>query len=145
MDLRHITETYAVAPQITAEDASGLAAAGFTHVICNRPDAEVTPDLQADTIRAAVEAAGMIFALNPVTHAGMTPENIDQQQAIMAKDGAKILAYCRSGTRSTFLWGLACAETQTPADILAAAAQAGYDLSPLQPYLEAKAQTKSGQ
>ena len=145
MDLRHITETYAVAPQITAEDASTLAAAGFTHVICNRPDTEVTPDLQADAIRAAVEAAGLLFILNPVTHAGMTPENIRQQQDIMAKEGAKVLAYCRSGTRSTFLWGLAVAENHRPDEILAAAAQAGYDLSPLQPYLQAQAQARSGE
>lgn len=143
MDLRHITETYAVAPQITAEDAPALEAAGFTHVICNRPDSEVTPDLQAEAIRTAVEAAGMRFSINPVTHAGMTPENISLQQDVMAESGAKVLAYCRSGTRSTFLWGLASADDHHPDDILSAAAQAGYDLSPLQPYLEAKAQAAS--
>ena len=139
MDLRHITDTYAVAPQITAEDIATLAEAGFTHVICNRPDSEVTPDLYADTIRAAAEAAGLSFVVNPVTHAGMTPENISTQQEVLNAEDAKILAYCRSGTRSTFLWGLANAGKARPDEILNAAAQAGYDLSPLRPYLESQA------
>ena len=43
-----------------------------------------------------------------------------------------MLAYCRSGTRSTLLWALAEASRGTdPGVIAASAANAGYDISPV--------------
>ncbi|MCW8842420.1 MAG: TIGR01244 family sulfur transferase [Rhodobacteraceae bacterium] len=138
MDVRKLTETYAVAPQITVDDIPALAKAGFTHVICNRPDDEVTPDFQADALRAATEAAGLTFVYNPVSGTGMTPENVAAQAETLAIENATVLAYCRSGTRSAFVWGLANATTLSPDTILSAAAAAGYDLSSLLPYLEAQ-------
>ena len=49
--------------------------------------------------------------------------------AIEQADG-KILAYCRSGTRSTLLWALArAAKGDHPAVLSEQAADAGYDLS----------------
>ena len=144
MDARKITDSYFVAPQIAVEDMPALAEAGFTHIICNRPDEEVPPELQAEAMRRAAEAAGLVFVLNPVSNAGMTPDNITQQQQTLADDGAKILAYCRSGTRSTFVWGLANAERLAPHTILEAASGAGYDLTSIRPYLEAQAKPGSG-
>jgi uncharacterized protein (TIGR01244 family) len=48
-----------------------------------------------------------------------------------------VLAYCRSGTRSTLLWALAEASTGAdPDDLAAAAAQAGYDVSPIRTLLD---------
>lgn len=144
MDARKITDSYFVAPQIAVEDIPALAEAGFTRIICNRPDEEVPPELQADALRAAAEAAGLAFVLNPVSNAGMTPDNIALQQDALATETGKTLAYCRSGTRSTFVWGLANAGALAPETILTAAAEAGYDLSPIQPYLEAQSQCDSG-
>lgn len=138
MDARKITDHYSVAPQITVDDIPALAEAGFTHIICNRPDEEVPAELQAATIRAASEAAGITFLVNPISGAGMTPENIAEQQQALSIQGAKILAYCRSGTRSTFAWGLANAKTLAADTILEAAANAGYDLTSLRPYLDAQ-------
>jgi uncharacterized protein (TIGR01244 family) len=44
----------------------------------------------------------------------------------------ELLAFCRSGTRSTFLWALARSAQGVPAEELAeAAAAAGYDLRPI--------------
>ena len=143
MDARKITDHYFVAPQIAVDDIPALAEAGFTHIICNRPDEEVPAELQADTIRAAAEAAGMVFTVNPVSGTGMTPENIAAQQKAMSEGRDKILAYCRSGTRSTFVWGLANAQRLAPETILEAAADAGYDLSPILPYLQAEAPGRS--
>ena len=51
-----------------------------------------------------------------------------------ALDGATgaVLAYCRSGTRSTLLWALAEASQGADPDRLAEhAAQAGYDITPV--------------
>jgi uncharacterized protein (TIGR01244 family) len=48
-----------------------------------------------------------------------------------------VLAYCRSGTRSTLLWALAEASNGAdPDELSATAAAAGYDLSPIRALLE---------
>ena len=56
-----------------------------------------------------------------------------------ALDGAegKVLAYCRTGTRSTLLWALAQARAgRDPEAIAAAAAAAGYDVAPVRPAMD---------
>lgn len=138
MEIRHISETYHVSPQITAEDVAEIAAAGFTTLICNRPDAEVPPMLRADAIRAASEAAGLAFHVLPVTHQAMTPELIRAQAEIVEAAPGNVLAYCASGTRCTVVWSFdqAMARKQPVDDILNAAQQAGYDLAGLRPQLE---------
>jgi uncharacterized protein (TIGR01244 family) len=43
-----------------------------------------------------------------------------------------VLAFCRSGTRSTFLWALARAsQGEDGEELIRKAANAGYDLSPI--------------
>jgi uncharacterized protein (TIGR01244 family) len=56
-------------------------------------------------------------------------------EALEAAEGTALL-FCRTGTRSTFLWALARSERGEPADrIVAAAAAAGYDLGPIAGWL----------
>jgi uncharacterized protein (TIGR01244 family) len=51
-----------------------------------------------------------------------------------------VLAYCRSGTRSTLLWALAQAKAGAdPEEIARAAAQAGYDVMPVRAAMDAYA------
>ncbi|MCL3880797.1 TIGR01244 family sulfur transferase [Marivita sp. GX14005] len=137
MDIRKISSRYSVSPQIEAGDAAAIKAAGFTTVICNRPDAEVPPAQQADAIRSAVEAAGLHFELLPITHQTMTPDRILQQSGIIAESDGPVLAYCASGTRSTVIWALGRAGEMPTDDILHQAKSAGYDLSGLRPTIEA--------
>lgn len=129
MDIRYLTPAFAVAPQIAPEDMATLAAEGFRVVINNRPDAEVPPDLQSEAMRAAAEAAGLTYVGNPVVNGAMTMEMVAQQgEAVAAADGP-VFAYCRSGTRSSIVWALSQAGHVPTADLLAAAALGGYDLS----------------
>lgn len=139
MELRQVTPRYFVSPQIAAEDVQTLAEAGFTHVICNRPDAEVPPSHQADAIGAAVVAAGLTFVVNPLTHDTMTPDRLSLQRDTLEGAPGKVLAYCASGTRSTVAWSLGHAADLGPDTVLAAAAAAGYDLAALRPRLEVEA------
>lgn len=135
MDIRHLTPDHAVSPQIAPEDMPLLAEAGFTHVICNRPDAENPESHQADAMRAAAEAAGLQFTYLPVVHGGFTAEILETQAGILAQE--KTLAYCASGTRCSIVWSLGRAGLDPVDTILATAAQAGYDLSQLRPTLSA--------
>ncbi|MCC5975376.1 MAG: TIGR01244 family phosphatase [Rubellimicrobium sp.] len=131
MQIRELASDYSVSPQIAPEDLAAVAAAGFKTVLCNRPDAEVPPELSAAAIRAAAEAVGLHFVENPVTHQTLTAEVVAAQSAAMADAGGPVLAYCASGTRSTILWSLGQAG-QLPADeIITRAARAGYDMEGL--------------
>lgn len=139
MDIRPITDRYAVSPQIDPEDADAIKAAGITTVICNRPDMEVPPSHHSDAMRVAIEAAGLRFEVLPITHQTMTPDRVAAQAAIVAASDGPVLAYCASGTRCSILWALSQAGQQDPDAILGAVARAGYDLWALRPTLEAAA------
>lgn len=134
MDIRTLTPAYAVSPQIDPADVAQIADQGFETVICNRPDAEVPPGQQAEAIRAAVEQAGLTFVVNPVTHQGLNMQMVEAQSQAAAS--GKTLAYCASGTRSTIVWALGQAGTLPVDEIIATAANAGYDISGMRPQLE---------
>ncbi|OWU85293.1 hypothetical protein ATO6_09765 [Oceanicola sp. 22II-s10i] len=136
MDIRPVTPRYAVTPQIAIEDIAAIKAAGFTRVICNRPDAENPPELQAVAVEAAAKEAGLEFVNLPLTYPTMTPDTIAAQMAAI-EGGDKVLAYCASGTRCTTIWALGQATAGEDVDgIIATAAKAGYDLSNLRPRLD---------
>lgn len=136
MDIRPLTDGYAVSPQIAAEEASEIAAAGFKTVICNRPDGEVPAEFQADAVRAAVEAAGMTFVVNPVVGGAITPENVSAQGTAIAGQPGPILAYCASGNRSSIVWAMSQAAARPVDELIAVPAQYGYNLEPFRPMLE---------
>jgi uncharacterized protein (TIGR01244 family) len=104
MDVRQITESYSVSPQITPDEIAAIKAAGFKTVICNRPDGEQSGQPSHETIKAAVEAAGLAFRYIPVISGQMTMENVEDQAAALDEVQGPVLAYCRSGTRCTNLY-----------------------------------------
>lgn len=139
MDIRPLSPAYAVSPQIDPSDLPAIAAAGYTTIICNRPDAEIPPSHHAETMAAAAREAGLEFVIAPVTHPTIGPDTIGRQMAVLQESAGPVLAYCASGTRSSILWALGQAGTLSADDILGATEAAGYDLSPLRPQLEALA------
>lgn len=104
MNYRQIADDYAVSPQISVEDIAAIKAAGFKSVICNRPDNEDPGQPSADTIRAAVEAAGLEFLWIPVISGQMTAGNVEDQADALQSLPGPVFAYCRSGTRCTNLY-----------------------------------------
>lgn len=144
MQIRHITPRYAVAAQIDPEDLGQIAAAGFTTIICNRPDEEVAPSHRADAIEIAAQNAGLAFHRLPLTHQTMTPDRIGAQRAVIEGADGPVLAYCASGTRSSVAWSLGQAGLLPVDEILQATAKAGYDLSGLRPQLDALAAQDRG-
>ena len=142
MDIKQITPTYFVAPQLDPADMSEVAAAGITTVICNRPDEEVPPELQTDALEAAAKSAGLAFVRLPLTHQTMTPENVAAHMGHINSTDGPVLAYCASGTRSTVVWCLGNAGDMATDDILATAQNGGYELSNLRPTLDALAASK---
>ena len=143
MDIRQITESFAVSPQITPADIPALAEAGVVRVICNRPDAEVAGDEVSAEIAAACADHGIEFRLLPVDHSGLSEALIAAQREAVETAGGPVLAYCRSGTRSCHVWALGRGGRMDADAIVAAGARGGYDLTPLRPAIEAMAARRS--
>ncbi|MBU1174744.1 MAG: TIGR01244 family phosphatase [Alphaproteobacteria bacterium] len=136
MELKKINESVSVSPQIAPEDIAAIKAAGFVAVVNNRPDGE-TPDQPTDAeIRHAAEAAGLGYAYIPMGREGVSPEMIAKTRAVLEGSNGPVLCFCRSGTRSTTLWSLSQAGRMSAAEIIAAAAGAGYDMSHLIGHLD---------
>lgn len=139
-DFRPLSADYSVAPQISIEDVAEAKAAGFALVINNRPDGEEPSAPQGDAIAHACAAEGLAYAAIPVGHAGFSHPQLDALDTLLGDATGPVLAYCRSGTRSTHLWALARARAGDDVDaIVDAAAKAGYDLTGLRPMMDALA------
>ncbi|MFK7745102.1 MAG: TIGR01244 family sulfur transferase [Roseobacter sp.] len=137
MDIRQLTPRFYVAPQISPEDIPSIAEAGIQLIICNRPDFEVPPSHQASALENAATEAGLMFAVQPLTHQTMVPEVIEANRTLAEECEGATLAYCASGTRSTIAWALGAAKDMPIDDIIQAARNAGYDLANLRQTLQA--------
>lgn len=134
-DIRQVTDAFAVAPQISEADVQAIADAGYKTIVANRPDGEGGVDQpRMGPIRAKAESLGLAFAALPFSGAP-TPEIVERLSHILNDAPQPVLAYCRTGTRSITAWALTHAGQGAGDDIIAAAANAGYDLSSLQELL----------
>ncbi|MBK1634492.1 bifunctional protein tyrosine phosphatase family protein/NAD(P)/FAD-dependent oxidoreductase [Rhodovulum adriaticum] len=136
MEIRPISPSFAAAPQIGPEDVPGIAAAGYKTIVCNRPDGEADNQPRAAQIAEAARAAGLEYRFLPIRPGRMTPEAVARFDEVLKTCKGPILAYCRTGNRSSSVWALARARLLSPQAILAATAQAGYDLEGLKPLLD---------
>lgn len=130
---RKIDDKTFASPQITLAEVAYAKALGIGLIINNRPEHESDDQTPGPDIEAAATAAGMVYVAIPVTHAGFSMTQVEAMQQALAQAGdAPVLAYCRSGTRSTLLWALAQAKAGLdPEEIAAKAAGAGYDIAPI--------------
>ncbi len=139
MDIRALTSTYAVSPQITLQDLAAIKAAGYTTIIDNRPDGEIPSALHTPAMQAAATALGLNFVANPVVSGAMTMDNVAVQRAAIEASNGPVLAYCASGNRSSVVWALAQADKFHADELIGIAARFGYNLDHLRPQLAAMA------
>ncbi len=129
---RNIDDQILVSPQIAPGDVAAAKALGVTVIVNNRPDGEDFNAPQGAEIAAAAQAAGIGYIAIPIGHGGFSEPQVDAMAAALEGAEGRVLAYCRSGTRSALLWALACAKLgDDPAALQDKAAAAGYDLSPV--------------
>ena len=134
---KRIDDTILDAPQIAAADIAHAAALGVRHIINNRPDDEEPGQPSGASIEQAAQAEGLAYTAIPVTHAGFSHAQIDAMAAALAEADGPVLAYCRSGTRSTYLWALARAKKgDSPSLLTEKAEAAGYDLRGIRSMLD---------
>ena len=134
-DFRQLSAQLWASPQISPDDVATARAQGFTRIVNNRPDDEDHGQPSGAAIESAARAAGMGYCTIPISHGGFSADQVEAMATVLREDG-QVLAYCRSGTRSTLLWALARASLgDDPVQLAQAAAAAGYDLAPIAPAL----------
>lgn len=131
-----IDERTLVSGQIRADHMAPLKAEGVTMIVNNRPDGEEPNQPSAPELEAAARAAGLDYRHIPVA-GRFSADQVDAMvEALQAAEGT-VIAFCKSGTRSIFLWALARAQQGDPAEeLMRKAVQAGYDLTPIERYLQ---------
>jgi uncharacterized protein (TIGR01244 family) len=132
--MRQITKDFFVAGQLQPQDMPALKAAGITMVINNRPENEEHGQPAAAEIESAAHAAGLTYHAIPMESGAIDIDAIAPTRAALASATGPVLAFCRSGARSTALWAMAQCSAGSPVDdVVDLAAYAGYDLAPLVP------------
>ena len=133
---RKLDDAVSVAGQITPEDVAEAARLGFAAIVNNRPDDEQPGQPSGAEIEAAAKANGLSYRAIPITHAGFSTNQVEAMQAALGEAKGPLLAFCRSGTRSTLVWALARSRMGDDAAELSAKAEAaGYDLTPVKAFL----------
>ncbi len=129
MELKTVDKSFAVSPQIEADDVAEIAKAGYKTIICNRPDGEGNDQPLFHEIEEAARAHGLEAHYLPVESGKVSDADAEAFGDRLEAVPKPVFAYCRSGTRSVTLWSLSHAARMPLADILAAAKGAGYDMS----------------
>ena len=136
-DFRQVSTAFWASPQIGLADVAEAQSRGITLIVNNRPEGEADDQLPGAAIEAAARAAGLGYVAIPVSPGGFSEGQVKAMADALAQATGPVLAYCRSGTRSTLLWSLAQASAGRAPDAIAAdAARAGYDVAPIRDLLE---------
>jgi len=106
--INKISEKISVSPQISPEDLAEIKAAGFHSIICNRPDGEGGPTQPDHSLmESAAAKLGLKFAYLPVVPGQISDNDVAQFKQLIGEMPSPILAYCRTGNRSSTLYARA--------------------------------------
>ena len=144
MDIKRISPFLSVSPQIYPAHIERIASRGFKTIINNRPEKETDDQPMVDELAAEAARLGLVFINLPVISGQITDQNIADFGVELDRVQGPVLAYCRSGMRSTTLWALNEARHMGPDPILSFAAGIGYDLKGQQENFERIAEQASG-
>jgi len=137
-----IDDRVAISSQLQPADMKEIAAAGYVAVVNNRPDGEAMfGQPRTADLKTAAEAAGLVFLDLPFAGPRAAPDQVRAFADLLAERPGSIVAYCKSGMRSSPLWGAAAiAGGRSLEDVLAAALRAGQNLEPVGETMVALAQ-----
>jgi uncharacterized protein (TIGR01244 family) len=130
--IRRLDERMWVSGQIAPHEVAGLAAQGITILVNNRPDGEEADQPLASDIEEAARQAGIAYRYVPIFR-GIGPADVEaMQEALVEAEGGKMLAFCRSGTRSALACALVHREQGASAEqVHQRLAEAGFDSGPI--------------
>jgi sulfide:quinone oxidoreductase len=120
-----------VTAQIATSDLQAIADAGFKSIICNRPDGEGSDQPGFNEIEEASTCLGLVAHYLPAESGKVTDAQGEAFGKLMDSLPKPVLAYCRTGMRSTTMWALSSAGKVSLPLIIDASAKAGYDMKAL--------------
>ena len=136
MEIKRISPFLSVSPQIYAAHVERLAFLGFKTIINNRPDNETDDQPLVEELSEMAAKYDIEFVNIPVIPGELTEQNVKEFGDAMKRVKGPVLAYCRSGMRSTSLWALHEARHMGSDAIINFASELGYDLSWQKEYLD---------
>lgn len=104
MPIHNLSADFAVSEQIAPQEVAAIASAGFKSIICNRPDDEGPGQPSFRSVAEAAERAGLQARHLPVISGQMSQAHVDAMAQLLKELPQPVLAYCRSGARSSTLW-----------------------------------------
>lgn len=110
MDVRKINENLSVCDQIHPSDLPLVHSLGYRSVICNRPDGEDADQPLYASIAQCAQNSELKSVYIPVAPTGPTKDQVDAIREVWESLPKPVLAYCRSGGRSTALMSLALSD-----------------------------------
>jgi uncharacterized protein (TIGR01244 family) len=130
--IRRLDDRTWVSGQIASHEVVGLAETGVTMLVNNRPDGEEPDQPWASAIEAAAEQAGIAYRFIPIIR-GIGPADVEaMQDAIRDSADGRLLAFCRTGTRSALACALAQRENGVSREeVERRLAEAGFDAGPI--------------
>ncbi len=131
MDIKALTTNISISPQVLVNEMEAVAQAGFKAIICNRPDGEGPDQPSFKEIEAAAEHYGLQARYLPAETGKVSDQDGRTFGQLLHSLPSPILAYCRTGMRSTTMWALSQAGTMPLPQILEAGQKIGFDLKAL--------------
>jgi uncharacterized protein (TIGR01244 family) len=130
--IHQLDDRVMVSGQLAPHEVAGLAEQGVTMLVNNRPDGEEAGQPLAGDIEAAAEAAGIAYRFVPIMR-GIGPADVESMQEALRETGdGKLLAFCRSGTRSALSLALAQREEGASVEeVQRRLTEAGFDPGPI--------------
>ena len=104
MELTRLDARLSVSPQVLPGDLEEVARQGFRMVINNRPDGEEPGQPASAEMRAAAGRIGLGYRHIPVAPGGVTEQEVAAFAGALRESEGPVLAFCRTGARSTKLW-----------------------------------------
>lgn len=126
-----LTPQLTVAPQIEPSDIEQIAGLGFKSVINNRPDGEESSQPLNQAIEQHADQLGLAYVYLPVVGGQISEAQIHQFGELLQTLPQPILAFCRTGTRSSMLWSLASQDSAMFSERLQVATKQGFKLDGL--------------
>ena len=107
MKLNWLNARLAVSPQIQPSDIGELKAMGFCAIINNRPDGEAPGQQFSELLEHEATRLGLRYAFIPIVPGKMTDSDAAKFVQAITEAAGPVLAFCRTGNRSTQLWNRA--------------------------------------
>ena len=138
MAILKLDEHLYISPQLTEADAEQISLLCIKTVICNRPDHEEEGQPDFAQTRPWLEKAGVTrFHHQPVIARDIQNHDVEAFRQLIGQAEYPVLAYCRTGTRCSLLWGFRRAAEGMPVDeIIRRAEAAGVNLENFRTRLE---------